>query len=311
MVGGRLIQLVVVLFILSVVIFVLMKLAPGDPVTALLHGDEMSTTLGDEDQLREELGFHRPLHVQYGEWLFHVIQLDLGYSLLKNKPVIDELWSRLPATLELAAGGLMVMMIIAVPLGLLAARFPRRFPDHFSRLFTLFGASLPLFWIGLIFIYCFSLKLDWFPTMGRGGIEHLVLPALTLGFGLAAVHARLLRSGMLESLSSEYVRAARARGLSELRVYVKYAMRSALVPVLTIFGMTAGSLVCGSVVVETIFSWPGLGSMATEAIFQRDYPLIQGYLLMAGTFIMIVNLIVDIVCRWVDPRLRLLGGERE
>lgn len=306
----RLIQLVIVLFFLSIVIFVLMKLAPGDPVVTLLKVDEMGATQAQEEALREELGFNRPVAVQYWDWLTHVMRLDFGESLLKNKPVLDELLERLPATLQLAVGGMTVMILIAVPLGLLSARFPGRFPDHVGRVFSLLGASVPVFWIGLILIYLFSYRLQWLPTMGKGEFKHLVLPSITLGFGLAAIHARLLKTGMLESLSTEYIRSARARGISEAKIFWQYAMRAALIPVLTVFGMTFGSMIAGTVIVETLFSWPGLGSMAVEAIFQRDYPLVQGYLMMTGVFIIIVNLLVDLLYGWIDPRIRLRrGGE--
>lgn len=306
--GRRLTQLVIVLFVLSIVVFVLMKLAPGDPVMSLLRADEMQATRAQAEALREELGFNRPLAVQYWNWMTNVITLDFGDSLLKNKPVLDELLDRLPATLQLAMGGMTVMVLISVPLGLLAARFPGRLPDHFGKMFALLGASMPTFWIGLILIYLFSTKMHWLPTMGKGEFKHLVLPSITLGFGLAAVHAQLLKTGMLESLSTEYVRSARARGIGEFKIVLKYALRAACIPVLTVFGMTFGSLIAGSVVVETLFSWPGLGSMAVEAIFQRDYPLIQGYLMMTGAFTILVNLLVDLLYGWIDPRIRLRKG---
>ncbi len=237
-----------------------------------------------------------------------MLRLDFGESLIKGKPVLSELLERLPATIELTLGGLAVMLIIAFPLGLLAARYPGRLPDYLGRMFALIGASVPVFWIGLLLIYAFAFKLQWFPTMGRGGLRELILPSVTLGSGLAAVHARLLRSGLLDSLSQEYIRAARARGLSEWRVFFRHALRAALIPALTMFGMTLGSLLAGSVVVETLFSWPGLGSMAVDAIFQRDYPLIQGYLLMTGAFVTAVNLAVDLAYGMLDPRIRLGKG---
>lgn len=309
LIRARLIQLIVVLFVLSIVIFVLMKLAPGDPVASLLRIDEMGATQAQEEALREELGLNDPVYVQYLDWLSNVIQLDFGNSLLKNKPVLEEIMDRLPATLELAIGGMIVMILIAVPVGFISARYPNRFPDHLGRFFSLIGASIPAFWIGLLLIYFIAFKLNLVPTMGRGELKNLLLPSITLGLSLAAIHARLLRSGMLESLSSEYIRAARARGLSERRIYTRYAFRAALIPVLTVFGMSFGSLIAGSVVVETLFSWPGLGSMAVEAIFQRDYPLVQGYLLLMGACIIIVNLIVDLVYGLIDPRIRYGKGE--
>lgn len=201
------------------------------------------------------------------------------------------------------------MMLIAAPLGILAARYPGRWPDHLSRLLALIGASIPSFWMGLLLIYVFSYKLQWLPTMGRGGFLHVILPSVTLGFAMAAVYARLLRAGLLESLSQEYIRAARARGIAEWRIMINHALRAALLPVVTVFGMSIGSLLAGTVVVEMLFSWPGLGSMAVEAIYQRDYPVLQGYVLLTGLFVVVVNLFVDIVYGLLDPRIRCGKGD--
>lgn len=304
----RLLQLIFVLFLLSVVTFTLMKLAPGDPVLQLLRADELNVTQADEAALRQELGFDRPLTVQYGEWVWKLLQFDFGHSYFKGKPVRDTLLERLPATLQLTAGALIVMIFIAVPLGLLSAKYQGRFADHASRWFALVGTSLPTFWMGLLLIYWFAYKLQWVPTMGKGSLEHLFLPSLTLGLGLSAVYARLLRAGLLDSLSQEYIRAARARGLSEWRIMTRHALRAALLPVITVFGMSIGNLLAGSVVVETLFSWPGIGSLAVESIFQRDYPVIQGYILLTGMFVVGVNLLVDLCYGLLDPRIRYGKG---
>lgn len=304
----RLIQLVFVLFILSLVIFILMKLAPGDPVLTLLHADEMSITQADEAALREELGFDQPVLVQYGKWMLGLIQLDLGTSYLKGRPVLDELLDKLPATIQLTASGLAVMVAIALPLGLIASRYPNRWPDHVSRILALVGASIPSFWMGLLLIYLFSLKLGWLPTSGKGSFAHMILPSITLGFAMAAVYARLLRSGLLDSLSQDYIKAARARGLAERRILMGHALRAALLPVITVFGVSFGNLLAGSVVIETLFAWPGLGSLALEAIFERDYPIIQGYVLATGLFVVVVNLLVDLSYSLLDPRIRLGKG---
>lgn len=304
----RLIQLIFVLFILSLVIFILMKLAPGDPVLTLLHADEMSITQADEAALREELGFDQPVLVQYGKWMLGLIQLDLGTSYLKGRPVLDELLDKLPATIQLTASGLAVMVAIALPLGLIASRYPNRWPDHVSRILALVGASIPSFWMGLLLIYLFSLKLGWLPTSGKGSFAHMILPSITLGFAMAAVYARLLRSGLLDSLSQDYIKAARARGLAERRILMGHALRAALLPVITVFGVSFGNLLAGSVVIETLFGWPGLGSLALEAIFERDYPIIQGYVLATGLFVVVVNLLVDLSYSLLDPRIRLGKG---
>ncbi|UHA73628.1 nickel ABC transporter permease [Paenibacillus sp. 481] len=300
----RLYQLVCVLLLLSLLTFTLMKLAPGNPVLAILKFDEVAMTAADESALRQELGFDLPLYEQYGRWMWGLLQLNLGQSLMSGKPVWDEMMHRLPITLELTVGGMLVMVILALPLGLLAAKYAGRWPDHVSRLFALIGASMPSFWLGLILIYWFAFKLNWLPTMGSGSMRHLILPSVTLGFSMAAVYARLIRAGLLESLTQQYVNAARARGVAEWRIVTLHALRAALLPVITVFGMSLGNLLAGAVVVETLFSMPGLGSMAIEAIVQRDYPVIQGYVLLSGVFVVIVNLMVDLGYSLLDPRIR-------
>jgi nickel ABC transporter permease subunit NikB len=309
LVKARLLQLVFVLFLLSLLTFTLMKLAPGDPVLRILEVDELAVTQADEAALRKELGFDRPLLVQYGEWMLNVLQFDFGNSYIKGRPVLDEMIARLPTTIQLTVGGLAVMVLIAVPLGLLAAKYPGRWPDHLSRVLALIGASIPSFWMGLLLIYAFAFKLQWLPSMGKGSFQHMLLPSITLGFAMAAVYARLLRAGLLESLSQEYIRAARARGIAEWRILWRHALRAALLPIVTVFGMSIGSLLAGTVVIETLFSWPGLGSMAVEAIFQRDYPVIQGYVLLTGVFVVVVNLLVDLSYGLLDPRIRYGKGE--
>ncbi|MBW5446378.1 ABC transporter permease subunit [Cohnella sp. CFH 77786] len=307
--GKRLFQLIFVLFLLSAATFTMMKLAPGDPVRSLLRTDEFLTTQADEAKLRKELGFDLPIVVQYGEWMAGVMQLDLGKSYLTGKPVLDVMASRLPITAQLTGGALLVMLLITVPLGTAAALMPGRWPDHLGRALALIGASVPGFWLGLLLIYGFSYKLQLFPSMGKGGFFHMVLPCFTLGFSLAAVYARLLRNGLLESLSQHYIRAARARGVSERVILTRYAFRAALLPVVTMFGMSIGYLLGGAVVVETLFSWPGLGNMVMDAIFGRDYPVIQGYVLFTGAVVVMINLIVDLSYRAIDPRIRFGKGE--
>ena len=304
LVGNRLVQLVLVLFLLSLMTFILMKLTPGDPVLGMLEADELLVTQADQDALRQELGFEQPVLIQYGQWMAKLLRLDLGDSYFKGKPVLDEIALRLPATLQLAGGALVVMVLIAAPLGLLAARYPGRWPDHLSRILALIGASIPGFWLGLLLIYAFAYKLQLLPSMGTGGIRHMILPSVSLGFSMAATYARLLRAGLLESLSQEYIRAARARGIAEWRILSKHALRAALLPVLIVFGMSIGNLLAGSVVTEVLFSLPGLGSMVMEAIFHRDYPLIQGFVLLTGVFVVAMNLLVDLGYGLLDPRIR-------
>jgi len=304
----RLFHLIFVLLLLSMSTFALMKMVPGDPVLSILRADEHVVTKADEAKLRQELGFDQPLIVQYGQWILGVLRLDLGKSYATGDPVWEEMMKRLPITVQLTAGALGVMLLISMPLGVIAARYQGRWPDHVSRVLALVGASIPTFWLGLMLIYFLAYKLQWLPSMGRGTISHTLLPSFTLGFSLAAVYARLLRAGLLESLAQDYIRAARARGVAEWRIMFLHAFRAALLPVITVFGMSIGSLLGGAVVVETIFSWPGLGSMVVDAIFGRDYPIIQGYVLLTGVFVVITNLLVDISYSLIDPRIRLGKG---
>ncbi|WP_204413423.1 nickel ABC transporter permease [Bacillus tianshenii] len=299
----RIIQLFFVLLVLSIFTFTLMKLAPGDPVLTILNADEMVVTEEDQAKLRSELGFDQPLFIQYGKWMLNLAQLDLGKSYMSGKPVWDELMARLPITLELTAFALLIMVAITVPLGVWSARKVNRWPDHISRILALIGASIPNFWLGLILIYIFAYKLQVLPSSGIGSYPQIILPAFTLGFTFAVVYARLLRAGLLQSMSEDYIFGGRARGVKEWRLFWFHAFRAAILPVITIFGMSLGSFLGGAVVIEILFSWPGLGSLAVDAIFSRDYPVIQGYVLLTGVFVVIVNLLVDLSYYVIDPRI--------
>lgn len=300
----RLIQLTIVLFLLSVFTFTLMKLAPGDPVLTILNADEMVVTEDDQAKLRKELGFDQPLYMQYGKWMLNLAQLDLGKSYMTGKPVWDELMERLPITIELTLFALLIMVSIAVPMGVLSATYVGKWPDQMSRILALIGASLPSFWLGLILIYVFAFKLHLVPSSGIGSFSQIILPAFTLGFTFAVVYARLLRAGLLQSMSEDFILAARARGLKEHRILWFHAFRAAILPVITVFGLSMGSFLGGAVVIEILFSWPGLGSLAVDAIFSRDYPVIQGYVLLTGLFVVLVNLLVDLSYYVIDPRIQ-------
>lgn len=280
-----------------------MKLAPGDPVLTILNADEMVVTEEDQAKLRNELGFDQPLYIQYGKWMLNLAQLDLGKSYMTGKPVWDELMERLPITGELTLFAFFIMIVITVPLGILSARNKNRWPDQISRILSLIGASIPNFWLGLILIYLFAFKLQILPSSGIGSYSQIVLPAFTLGFTYAVVYARLLRAGLLQSMSEDFILAGRARGLKEWRILWFHAFRAALIPVITVFGLSIGSFLGGAVVIEILFSWPGLGSLAVDAIFNRDYPVIQGYVLLTGVFVVGVNLLVDLSYYVIDPRI--------
>ncbi|ANX11544.1 nickel ABC transporter permease subunit NikB [Fictibacillus arsenicus] len=304
----RLIQLIFVLLVLSLFTFTLMKLAPGDPVLTILNADEMVVTEEDQAKLRNKLGFDQPLYVQYGKWMLNLVQLDLGKSYMNGKPVWDELMERLPITFELTMFAILIMGSLTIPLGILSARKVNRWPDQLSRILALIGASIPSFWLGLILIYVFAFKLQVLPSSGIGSYSQIILPAFTLGFTFAVVYARLLRAGLLQSMSEDYILAGRARGIKEWRLLWLHAFRAALLPVITVFGLSIGSFLGGAVVIEILFSWPGLGSLAVDAIFSRDYPIIQGYVLLTGVFVVIVNLFVDLSYFVIDPGIKRKEG---
>ncbi|MFJ5760546.1 nickel ABC transporter permease [Neobacillus sp. NPDC093182] len=290
---------------ITFVSFLFVRLAPGDPVLTILNVDELSVSQEQVEALREEMGFNKPLLVQYGLWLFKFIQLDFGESYTTGQPVIDMIIIGLPATIELTIGSLIVMLIVSVPLGSLAALYRNSWIDQVSRFLSILGAAVPSFWLGLIFIDLFGVRLNWLPTMGRDGFISLILPSLTLGLAISSVYVRLLRSSLLDSLSQEFIRAARTRGLSERRIFFVHAFRHSLPPVITVFGVSLGSLIGGVVVIEVLFAYPGIGKLVVDAIRQRDYPLIQGYILIMAIIVFIVNTCVDLSYRYLNPEMKL------
>jgi peptide/nickel transport system permease protein len=300
--------LVFVLFI-TFVSFLFVRLAPGDPVLTILNVDELSVSQEQVEALREDMGFNKPLLVQYGLWLMNFIQFDFGLSYATGQPVLDMILMGLPATLELSVGALVVMLLVSIPLGSLSALYRNSWIDQISRVLSILGAAIPSFWLGLIFIDLFGTRLNILPTMGRDGLISLILPSLTLGLAISSVYVRLLRSSLLDSLSQEFIRAARARGLSETRIFFAHAFRHSLPPVITVFGVSLGSLIGGVVVIEVLFAYPGIGKMVVDAIRQRDYPLIQGYILIMAIVVFIVNTCVDISYRYLNPEMKL--KERE
>ncbi|MRX72407.1 ABC transporter permease subunit [Bacillus lacus] len=305
LVGRRLSELFIFLIALSFISFVFMKLAPGDPVKLMLQVDDLAVTQEEMESLQTELGLDQPVYVQYANWLSRFFQLDFGNSYITKQPVIEELAARIPSTLALTFSSLVVMMLIAVPLGTLSALYKNRWIDHISRLFAIAGASIPSFWLGLIFIQLFSVKYGLFPSMGKGSLFHLVLPSLTLGLAMAAVYVRLLRSSLLESFGQDFITSARARGLSSARIFWLHAFRHALAPVVTIFGVSLGSLLGGTVIIEVLFAYPGVGQLIIDSIVRRDYPVIQGYILFMGIFVALINILVDISYRFLNPDIAI------
>ncbi|AYA76104.1 nickel ABC transporter permease subunit NikB [Bacillus sp. Y1] len=300
--------LVFVLFI-TFVSFLFVRMAPGDPVLTILNVDELSVSQEQVEELREDMGFNKPLLVQYGLWLMNFIQFDFGLSYATGQPVLDMILMGLPATIELSVGALFVMLLVSIPLGSLSALYRNSWIDQISRVLSILGAAIPSFWLGLIFIDLFGARLNILPTMGRDGLISLILPSLTLGLAISSVYVRLLRSSLLDSLSQEFIRAARARGLSETRIFFAHAFRHSLPPVITVFGVSLGSLIGGVVVIEVLFAYPGIGKMVVDAIRQRDYPLIQGYILIMAIIVFLVNTCVDISYRYLNPEMKL--KERE
>ncbi|QXE01619.1 nickel ABC transporter permease [Terribacillus sp. DMT04] len=307
-IGKRLVEVVLFVLFVTFCSFLFLRLAPGDPALTILNVDELNVSQEQVEVLREDMGFNDPLIVQYGKWLLDFIRLDFGNSYITNQPVSEMLMTGLPATLELTIGSLIVMLIVAIPLGSLSALYKGSWIDHVSRYFSIIGAAVPSFWLGLIFIDMFAVRLNWFPTMGRDSLLSLVLPAVTLGLAIAGVYVRLLRSSLLDSLGQEFVRAARARGIAEKRIFFSHAFRYSLPPVITVFGVSLGSLIGGVVVVEVLFAYPGVGKLVVDSIRQRDYPLIQGYIVLMAAIVFVVNTLVDLSYRYVNPELRLKKG---
>lgn len=293
-----------VLFI-TFISFLFIRMAPGDPVLTILNVDELSVSQEQVEALREEMGFNQPLLVQYGQWLLDFVRLDFGQSYVTGQPVMKMIMGGLPATLELTAGALVIMLLIAIPLGSLSALHRNSWIDHVSRLLSIMGAAIPSFWLGLILIDLFGVRLGWLPTMGRDGWISLLLPSLTLGLAISSVYVRLLRSSLLDSLGQEFVRAAQARGYSEARIFWVHALRHSLPPVITVFGVSLGSLIGGVVVVEVLFAYPGIGKLVVDSIRQRDYPLIQGYILVMAALVFVVNTLVDLSYRYLNPEMKL------
>ncbi|MCX8118238.1 MAG: ABC transporter permease [Desulfobacterota bacterium] len=299
----RVLSLIPLWFSITFLVFLLLHWAPGDPAEILLRKEGIEPTQEALEEARRRLGLDQPLPLQYGRWLFRLFQLDLGLSYKTGEPVIQELLTRLPATLELTLASFGVIVFLSLTVGLLSAMRSGGGLDQVGILFAILGASIPSFWLGLLLIYLFSIHLGWLPVMGRGDFGHLVLPALTLGLGTAMIQGRLLRTSLIQVLGKDFIKTAMAKGLSRRRILLRHALPNALLPILTTLGMVLGRLLGGAVIVETIFSWPGLGRLAIEAILQRDYPILMGYVLLTASLFLFINLCVDIGYRFLDPRI--------
>ena len=310
-VARRLLLAVPVLFGVSILVFGVLRLAPGDPAAIMLGAQ---ATKEDVERLRRDLGLDQPLPVQYVRWMSHVVRGDLGRSIPLGREVLPEALLRFKATLILTGGALVIAIAIGVPAGILSATRQYTWIDKLGMGIAVTGQSLPVFWTGIMLIIVFALSLRWFPSAGMtspyggGGasdvVWHLVLPAVTLGTASAAALARLTRSSVLEIVRQDYVRSARAKGLAERIVVLRHVLKNAINPIITVLGVQVGYLLGGAILTETVFSWPGLGSMMVRAIQARDYPLVQGGVLLIATTFVLVNLLVDLLYAVFDPRIR-------
>ena len=297
----RLLQSLVVLLGVSFVVFFILHLT-GDPALVLLPPDASPE---DVRRFREVMGFNDPFFVQYGRFLAGALRGDFGQSIRHGESAFHLVAERMPATFELAGAALLIALVVAIPAGIVSAVRRNSLLDYVSTVVALLGQSMPTFWLGIMLILLFSVQFHLLPSSGRGTLEHLVLPAVTLGLFTTARITRLTRSGMLEVLGQDYIRTARAKGVSDPPVVWKHALKNAAIPIVTIVGIELGTLLGGSVITETIFAWPGVGRLSVQAIANRDYPVVQAAVFLLATTFVIVNLMVDVVYTYLDPRIRL------
>lgn len=301
----RLLQLVGVLLGISFLTFLLTYLSPGDPARLMLMSTGVTPSEELVAQVRTELGLDQPFFARYGSWVLQALTGDFGMSYTYGRPVTEVLLSRMPATLELAGAALLLVVLISFPLGMTAAMHPNRAKDYLIRVFSFAGLSMPSFWLGLLLMLLFAVKLQILPVVGRTGVSSLILPACTLAVPLIAQYSRQTRTVLLEEMSQDYVTGARARGVQERTVMLRYVLPNALLPLMTLLGMSTGALLGGAAIIESVFVWPGVGQLALEAIIARDYPLIQGYVIWMAAMYVVINLVVDVWAHVRDPRLRL------
>lgn len=304
-IGKRLCLLLIVIIGVTVLTFTLMHAAPGDMAEMIAisrYGAENLTT-AEVEAIRLSEGLDSPVMVQYFHWLTHMISGDFGNSLITGEPVMEEILIRLPATLKLSFAALLVSLVIAIPAGVIAASKQHSLMDHLTMSSALIGTSVPNFWLGLLLILLFSVTLGWFPVFGYGGLRYMVLPALTLGAGLAGITTRLTRSSMLEVLNQDYVTTARSKGLSERRIIFKHALKNAFIPIITVIGIQLGHLLGGTVIVESIFAWPGIGKLLVDSIYARDFATVQACALLFAIIFVLINLIVDILYLFLNPKI--------
>lgn len=297
----RLLLTVPVLLGVSFIIFAMVRLIPGDPAQVIAGEQATRETV---ETVRRSLGLDQPLVLQYARFLRDLVRGDMGRSTRSLRPVFDELADRFPNTIELTLAGMLVASLIGIVAGVVSATRQNRWPDTLSMVFALGGVSMPVFWLGLMLMLLFSVKLGWLPPVGRGTWAQLILPAITLGAASAAILARMTRSSLLEVLRQDFVVTARAKGLAERWVIYKHALKNAMIPVVTVMGLQFGTLLSGAVLTETVFAWPGIGRLIVESILARDYPVVQGAVLLTALTFVFVNLVVDLLYSVLDPRIR-------
>jgi ABC-type dipeptide/oligopeptide/nickel transport system permease component len=302
-VGRRILAVVPVLFGVTLAVFSMLFLVPGDPVKIMLA--EFVTNPDQIAQMRAQLHLDEPVLKQYGRFVTNALRGDLGVSIRSRRPVAAEITENIGSTGQLALASMVVAIGLGVPLGLLAALGRNSWLDVAAMVVALLGVAMPSFWLGFLLIFVFSLHLGWLPATGGGDLPHLVMPAVALGMIAAAIIARLTRSSMLEVLGQDYVRTARAKGLGGASVIVRHALRNALIPVVTVFGLQFGNLLAGAVIVETVFSRPGLGRLIVGGILAKDFPLVQGTVLFVAATYVLINVVVDVAYAYVDPRIRI------
>lgn len=304
----RLLTLIPLLLVVSILVFLVLRLGENDPAMAYLRLSNIPPTEQALDLAREHLGLNRPLAVQYADWLWRAMHLDFGMSYVTGTPVLERIMYYLPNTLYLAGVSLVLTILLSMPLGILAALNKDKWPDHFTRALAFIGVSTPNFFLGFILVYIFSVKLGWLPAMGIGGPGHVIMPAVTLSLMSMCINTRLIRGSMLEQMNTRSVLYTRVRGVLEKWVVGHHILKNSMIPVVTAIGMHIGELLGGAVVAEILFAWPGIGRYAVFSIYNRDFPVMQCFILMMTLIFVVCNLFVDILYAWLDPRIRYEGG---
>lgn len=300
-IGKRLLMLIPVILVTSFLIFWAMSLTGGDPAR-MVAGDR--ATEEEVEAIREQMGLNDPFMVRYGRYVKGMLTGDMGKSYVTNKDVFQTFMEKLPNTLMLGGAAVLIAIIVSIPLGIYTAIHQNTWKDTAGMVFALFGTSMPNFWLGLMLIILFSLKLHWLPSSGKNGFSSLILPALTVGFGLAALITRTTRSSMLDVIRQDYMTTARAKGCSEKRVIFRHGLKNALIPIITAIGLQMSLVITGSVLAETVFSWPGIGRLVYDSISKRDTPMVTGAIIMCSVLMCIINLVVDLIYAFFDPRIK-------